>query len=71
MQDFPRGGVPQHNGTATLRTWTYADPTAAQVIVTQPDGGTALDQGDSRLTQLSYSDGMLWTGAERGAYIGL
>ncbi len=62
-QAFPRGGLPEHNGTAVLRSWSFADPTAAAVVVTQPDGGTALDQGDSRLTQLAYSGGMLWTGA--------
>ena len=35
------------------------------VVVTQPDGGIALETQDSRLTQLSYYNGMLWTGARQ------
>ena len=62
-QAFPRGALPEHNGTAMLRSWRFADPTAAAVVVTQPDGGPPLDQGATPLTQRPYSGGMLWTGA--------
>lgn len=62
-QGFPRAGLPLVNGSVTLQSTQYADPTAAGVVVTQPDGGLALDQQDARLTQLSFSNGMLWTGA--------
>ncbi len=63
-QGFPRSGdLPAVAGAQALASLAYADPTAAGVVVTQPDGGVALDQQDSRLTQLSYSGGMLWAGA--------
>ena len=41
----------------------FANPHNNSVTVTQPDGGVALDPHDSRLTQVSNMDGMLWTGA--------
>lgn len=64
FQGFPlSGGLPGVAGSQALASLPYADPTAAGVTVTQPDGGVALDQQDSRVTQLSYSNGMLWAGA--------
>ena len=37
------------------------------MAVTQPGSGAALDQQDSRVTQLSCSGGMLWAGALMGS----
>ena len=47
---------------ATLESYAFANPHNNSVTVTQPDGGVALDPHDSRLTQVSNMDGMLWTG---------
>ena len=67
-QGYPdSGGAPVVAGSQALASLAFADPTAAGVTVTQPDGGVALDQQDSRITQLSYSNGMLWAGALAGA----
>lgn len=62
-QGFPRTGLPELSGEVALKSYLFADPLAAGVVVTQPDGGIALEPQDSRLTQLSYYNGMLWTGA--------
>lgn len=62
-QDFPRSGLPELTGEVALKSYAFADATAARVVVTQPDGGIALAAQDSRLTQVSYANGMLWTGA--------
>ncbi len=64
-QAFPKSGLPQLTGEVALKSYAFADPSAAGVVVTQPDGGIALETQDSRLTQLSYYNGMLWTGARQ------
>ncbi len=48
---------------ATLESYAFANPHNNSVTVTQPAGGVALDPHDSRLTQVSNLDGMLWAGA--------
>ena len=45
-----------------LDSYAFANPLNNSVTVTQSNGGVALDPHDSRLTQVSYLDGMLWTG---------
>ena len=45
-----------------LDSYPFANPLNNSVTVTQSNGGVALDPHDSRLTQVSYLDGMLWTG---------
>lgn len=47
---------------ATLESYAFANPHNNSVTVTQAAGGIALDPHDSRLTQVSSLDGMLWTG---------
>lgn len=47
---------------ATLESYAFANPHNNSVTVTQPAGGVALDTHDSRLTQVSNLDGMLWAG---------
>ena len=46
-----------------LDSYPFANPLNNSVTVTQSNGGVAVDPHDSRLTQVSYLDGMLWTGA--------
>lgn len=48
---------------ATLESYAFANPLNNSVTVTQSGGEIALDPHDSRLTQVSYDNGMLWTGA--------
>ncbi|EIE18419.1 hypothetical protein COCSUDRAFT_68334 [Coccomyxa subellipsoidea C-169] len=66
---FPRSGLPELSGEVALKSYAFADPSAAGVVVTQPDGGIALDPQDSRLTQVSYYNGMLWTAAATAVLI--
>jgi hypothetical protein len=68
VQNFPRSGMPELTGEVPLKSWAFADPSASGVAITQPDGGVALDPQDSRLTQVSYSNGMLWTGESNAFY---
>lgn len=63
-QSFPEAGLPVLSNRATLESQAFANPHNNSVTVTQPGGGIALDPHDSRLTQVSNLDGMLWTGAE-------
>ena len=62
MQAFPASGLPKLTRKATLDSNAFANPLNASVAVTQSDGGIALDAHDSRLTQVSNLDGMLWAG---------
>ncbi|CAL8465747.1 g5283 [Coccomyxa elongata] len=66
---FPKSGLPELTGEVALKSYAFADPSAAGVVVTQPDGGIALETQDSRLTQLSYHNGMLWTAASTAVLI--
>nr|QOL01153.1 putative extracellular protein CSOL_076 [Pseudococcomyxa simplex] len=66
---FPRTGLPELSGEVALKSYSFADPSAAGVVVTQPDGGIALEPQDSRLTQVSYYNGMLWTAASTAVLI--
>ena len=52
-----------------LDSYAFANPLNNSVTVTQSNGGIALDPHDSRLTQVSYMDGMLWTGVLLSAVI--
>ena len=63
VQSFPATGLPVLSNRATVESYAFANPHNNSVTVTQPDGGVALDPHDSRLTQVSNMDGMLWTGA--------
>ena len=63
VQDFPATGLPVLSNRAMVESNAFANPHNNSVTVTQPDGGVALDPHDSRLTQVSNMDGMLWTGA--------
>ena len=62
-QGFPGTGLPVLSNRATLESYAFANPHNNSVTVTQAAGGIALDPHDSRLTQVSNLDGMLWTGA--------
>ena len=63
MQTFPASGLPMLSNKVALDSYAFANPLNNSVTVTQSNGGVALDPHDSRLTQVSYLDGMLWTGA--------
>ena len=63
LQTFPATGVPMLSNRVALDSYPFANPLNNSVTVTQSNGGVALDSHDSRLTQVSYLDGMLWTGA--------
>lgn len=63
VQDFPATGLPVLSNRAMVESNAFANPHNNSVTVTQPDGGVALYPHDSRLTQVSNMDGMLWTGA--------
>ena len=62
MQAFPASGLPKLTNKATLESNAFANPLNTSMTVTQSDGGIALDPHDSRLTQVSNLDGMLWAG---------
>ena len=63
VQTFPTAGLPKLSNKVALDSYPFANPLNNSVTVTQSNGGVALDPHDSRLTQVSYMDGMLWTGA--------
>ena len=62
IQTFPAAGLPMLSNKVALDSYPLANPLNNSVTVTQSNGGVALDPHDSRLTQVSYMDGMLWTG---------
>ena len=63
LQTFPAAGLPMLSNKVALDSYPFANPLNNSVTVTQSNGGVAVDPHDSRLTQVSYLDGMLWTGA--------
>ena len=69
MQTFPATGLPMLSNKVALDSYAFANPLNNSVTVTQSNGGIALDPHDSRLTQVSYLDGMLWTGTLLSAVI--
>ncbi|CAL5224046.1 g6670 [Coccomyxa viridis] len=66
---FPEAGLPVLSNRATLESYAFANPHNNSVTVTQPAGGVALDTHDSRLTQVSNLDGMLWAAAATAVLI--